>query len=98
METDQILADEFRADGWICPDVSDISILNYPNLYNGGKGKSFNMIINTCAEAARINKENNFSDYNSTDSSSCFDETNPQFVEAAGDLSFKSKVMSQNPA
>lgn len=56
------------------------------------------MIVNTCAKAARINKENNLPDYNSTDSSACYDETYPQFVENAGDLSFKSKVLSQNPA
>ena len=75
MEYDRILASEFMQDDWICPNVSDISILNYPNLYNGGKGKSFNMIVNTCVEAARINKDNNLTDYNTTDPSECFDES-----------------------
>ena len=59
------------------------------------------MIISTCEEAAKIDVANNFESYNSTDPSVCFgkDEvTKTDFDSVASQLTFRSKIMSQDPA
>ena len=69
MENDPVLKDEFGNTDWICPDPESkqFEILNYPNLYTRGNGLSFNMVINTCAEATKINQAQGFADYSTTD-------------------------------
>lgn len=56
-DSDPEIADEFAASHWICPNVTDIEILRNPSFYSKGNGQSFNMVINTCAEAKTINAE-----------------------------------------
>ncbi len=51
MLTDKLVAEEFANPDWICPDLDEITILNYPSLYEQGDGLGFNMVINTCKEA-----------------------------------------------
>ena len=41
-------------DAWVCPDVDEITILNYPSLYQDGSGKSFYVTINDCNKAVEI--------------------------------------------
>lgn len=72
MASDENLHSEFVSDSWICPDIASIEILHDPGLYWGGNSTGFNMVINTCEEAARINKVHRLPDYNDTDSSVCF--------------------------
>lgn len=36
IETDPFFANEFSGEGWICPDVKDITVLNNPFLFDFG--------------------------------------------------------------
>ena len=44
-------------DAWVCPDVDEITILNYPSLYQDGSGKSFYVTINDCNKAVEIDEK-----------------------------------------
>lgn len=99
---DLIKKDEFFNENWICPDVDDIKILHNPDFY-GSNGTTFNMVINTCEDAAAINLDKGLKDYNSTDPSVCYGSTSTvitkeKFDEIASQFSFRSKIMSQDPS
>lgn len=97
MEIDPVLKSEFGDTNWICPDPESkqFEILNYPNLFTRGNGLSFNMVINTCDEAKKINEKQGFADYETT--AECFSDSDTDFESVASHLTFRSKVLTQSP-
>ena len=66
LEREGGLDKEFSKDFWICPDVNKIEVHNNPSTFQQGNGVNFNLVINSCFDAKRIDEENGLSTYNST--------------------------------
>ena len=98
MLTDDLVAEEFSNPNWICPDLEEITILNYPSLYEQGDGLSFNMVINTCKEAVKIETEFIIKSYVTDPPSNCYGSDDSDFFTKASEMSFKGKMMTQNPS
>ena len=62
---DELITSEEKVD-YVCPNVENITLLNYPPLYQNGNGTSFSMVVNSCIEAKRIEEEYNLTPYNNT--------------------------------
>ena len=60
---DELITSEEKVD-YVCPDVENITLLNYPPLYQNGNGTSFSMVVNTCTQAKQIEYENELTPYN----------------------------------
>ena len=54
---DDTTSAELGGVNWVCPKVDTISIRNDPATYKAGSGISFNLIVNTCETAKRIDEE-----------------------------------------
>ena len=52
---EKFFVNEFSSDAWICPDVSEIKMLNNPFLF--AKGKNFVSVVNDCKLAESIESE-----------------------------------------
>ena len=98
MLTDELVAEEFSNPNWICPDLKNITILNYPSLYEQGDGQSFNMVINTCKDAKKIEEEFNLKSYVTDKTKDCFGTDETDYFVKASEMSFKGKMMTQNPS
>ena len=88
---DSAYGSEIGDSNWICPLVDKITIDHNPPLYQTGNGTSFNMVVNTCAQAVQNDLQNGLTTY--TDAT-CESETIS--VQNAQLLTFHSKVMSQD--
>ena len=47
---------EFRDPAWICPNVTEIYLLNNPNMLKTVKGINFVMVLNPCNKALEMDQ------------------------------------------
>ena len=87
---------EFKHDFYICPDVPLIEVHNNPSTFVLGYGVNFNLVINSCSDAQRIDEKHGLSTYNSN-YDNCQDADQPNYDKAVSKMIFRSKVMSQDP-
>ena len=69
---------EFGSARWVCPLVDEITIQNDPATFKAGNGRSFNMVLNTCEDAKRIDEKFGLTSFNST--YNCMPKTDPDFA------------------
>jgi len=77
---------------WICPDVPSFEIQNDPLVFQQGNGRTFNLVVNNCKDAQRINHEQGISTYN--DNFNCYDNED-DIVGYQESFSVYSKIMTQ---
>lgn len=80
---------ELASQDWICPDVTDITVLNNPTLYTSGNGIEFVMIVNDCESATSIDSKHSLSTYATKACETVSDEI-------TSSIDFKSKVLTQD--
>mmetsp|Transcript_5657 Transcript_5657/g.7573 ORF Transcript_5657/g.7573 Transcript_5657/m.7573 type:complete len:207 (+) Transcript_5657:109-729(+) len=89
------LDSEFGND-WVCPDVSNINLLNSPTLFKAGEGAELFMIVNKCSIAADVNERQGLTTYADKDTV-CMDTEDPEkFKELSNFFVVDSKIMSRD--
>ena len=86
---------EVKSDSWICPDVQNIEVYNNPLTYRSNNGTSFNLVVQTCFDAKRIDEANGFISYN-PDYTNCQDAATEEYETTVGQMNFRSKIRSQD--
>ena len=83
------ISEEIASQDWICPDVTDITVLNNPTLYTSGSGIEFVMVVNDCETATSIDDKYSVTTY-ATKACQPVDEM------ITSSIDFKSKVLTQD--